>query len=152
MISLLLTILRNLADGIKQLNSYYSCVSLWKCPTNICFHKLMMLWPLLSVQCPVNTQHDIRASARYGKFPNPQFDISVWQLTAPVFSDWNCPVPSPCSARSMYQEISWTIVAISSPNPNRIFIQHDVWRDTNQPCGGKNEVGCRRMLWSNKAI
>ena len=78
---------------------------------------------LCSVSSPHTTWHQSISS---GKFPNPQFDICVWQPTAPVFSDWNCPVPSPCSAWSTYQEISWTIVAISSPNPNRIFIQNDV--------------------------
>ena len=52
MISLLLTILRNLADGIKQLNTYST---LWKCPhpPNICFHKLTMLGAADTAQAAV---------------------------------------------------------------------------------------------------
>ena len=154
MISLLLTILRNMADcmvSIHQLNCTILCGSVLSIipifvSTNswCCDH-----CSLFSVQ----PTHNMTSEHQLGQISQS----TIWYLC--LTTDSSCVLWLELPSAQPMQ--STEHVPRNFLNHSRDFLSkskqdlHPTWRDTKQPCGGKNEVGCpilRRKVASNKPI
>ena len=150
MISLLLTILRILADGIKQLSIYSSTV--------LCGSVLPIFVSTNSWCCDqrslssVQPTHNMTSEHLLGQISQS----TIWYLC--LTTDSSCVLWLELPSAQPMQ--STEHVPRNFLNHSRDFLSkskqdlYPTWRDTKQLCGGKNEVGCliQTKVSSNKQI